>query len=120
MDVQSLIQDTMLDNAIAILWTHAASTERVPGCLAVSLHPFLDVSNCDVVSTIVIQLRQSKTLLTILGPVLDLVRAIFLAVGVEPVGLRNLAGLKRGSPGTVLDIGSQMVRTSIGVASCQI
>lgn len=45
MDVQSRVQDTMLDNTVALPWSHAASAEGVPGSLAVTLHPFLDVSN---------------------------------------------------------------------------
>jgi hypothetical protein len=45
MDIQSLIQDTMLDNAITLFRTHAASAQRVPGGLAVALNPFLNVLN---------------------------------------------------------------------------
>jgi hypothetical protein len=45
MDVETLIENTVLDNAITLLGSHPAGTQRVPSCLAVSLHPFLDVCN---------------------------------------------------------------------------
>lgn len=51
-DVQSLVQDTMLDDVIAILWTHATSSKRVPGSLAVALDPFLDQRDWDWVSKV--------------------------------------------------------------------
>ena len=49
-DVQSLIQDTMLDNAITLLGSHATCSKRVPGGLDMSLNPFLDMSNCSHVN----------------------------------------------------------------------
>jgi hypothetical protein len=45
MDVQSLIQDTMLDNIVALLRTHATGAQGVPGRFTMALNPFLNVLN---------------------------------------------------------------------------
>lgn len=44
-NVESLIQDTVLDDIVALFRSHAAGTQRVPGGLAVSRHPLLNVCN---------------------------------------------------------------------------
>ena len=44
-DVESLVQDTVLDNLVAFSWSHAAGTKRMPRGLAVPLYPFLNVPN---------------------------------------------------------------------------
>lgn len=43
MDVESFIQDTVLDNVISFAWSHGAGTKRVPCSLNVTLDPFDDV-----------------------------------------------------------------------------
>lgn len=43
MDVETLIQNTMLDDAVALARCHGAGAEGVPGSLAMALNPFLDV-----------------------------------------------------------------------------
>lgn len=45
MNVQSLVQDTVLDNTVALLGPHTTGTQRVPGSLAVSSDPLLNVCN---------------------------------------------------------------------------
>lgn len=45
MNIQSLVQDTMLHDAVALLGCNAAGTKRVPGGLDVALDPFLDFIN---------------------------------------------------------------------------
>jgi hypothetical protein len=35
----------MLDNTVAVLRSHAAGSQRVPGGLGVALYPFLDIGN---------------------------------------------------------------------------
>ena len=44
-DVQSLVQDTMLDNAVTLLRSDTASAKRVPCGFNMSLDPFLDMFN---------------------------------------------------------------------------
>ena len=44
-DVQSRIQDTVLDNAVALSRSHGAGAQAVPCGFAVSLNPFLNVGN---------------------------------------------------------------------------
>lgn len=43
MDIQSLVQDTMLDDAVTLFRSNTASTKRVPCRLHVALYPFLNV-----------------------------------------------------------------------------
>ena len=45
MDVESLVQDTVLDDIVALLGSHTTGTQRVPGGLAMSRHPLLNVCN---------------------------------------------------------------------------
>jgi hypothetical protein len=58
MDVESLIQDTVLDNIVAFLRAHAASAQGVPRSLAVTLHPLLNV--CNVLSPLVMNLEVKR------------------------------------------------------------
>jgi hypothetical protein len=39
-DVESLIEHTVLDDAVALLGSHGAGSEAVPGGLGVALDPF--------------------------------------------------------------------------------
>ena len=66
MDIQSLIQDTVLDDTITFLRSHATSSQTVPSGLDMSLYPLLNVFD-------------------ILFGVLDLVAEGLLS-RVEPVG----------------------------------
>jgi hypothetical protein len=43
MDIQALVEDTVLDDVVALAGRHAACSQGMPGCLAVALHPFLNV-----------------------------------------------------------------------------
>ena len=43
MHTGSLIQDTVFDNIVAILGSHATGTKRMPGSLAVPGYPFLNM-----------------------------------------------------------------------------
>jgi hypothetical protein len=43
MHIKAFIQDTMLDDAVALLRSHGACSERMPGCFNVALDPFFDV-----------------------------------------------------------------------------
>ena len=44
-NIGSLVQNTVLDDIVALLGAHAAGTKRMPGSLAVALHPLLNVCN---------------------------------------------------------------------------
>ena len=44
-NIGSLVQDTVLDDLVAFLGTHTTGTKRMPGSLAVTLHPLLNVCN---------------------------------------------------------------------------
>ena len=44
-DIQSLVQNTMLDNAVAFTRSDTASTKRMPGGFNMALDPLLDVRN---------------------------------------------------------------------------
>lgn len=90
----------MLDNRIALLGSHAASTQGVPCRLTVSLDPLLNMRN------------------VFLG-VLD--RFVFhLLVRVEPIDFGGLAWLQWLRPAAMLDICGKMVGTSIRVGRHQV
>lgn len=42
-DIQSLVQDTMLDDAVTLFRSNTASTKRMPCSLDVALYPFLNM-----------------------------------------------------------------------------
>lgn len=44
-DVESFIQDAVLDDIVALLGSHTTGTQRVPGGLAMSRHPLLNMCN---------------------------------------------------------------------------
>ena len=45
MNVESLVQHAMLDDIVALLGSHTTGTQRVPGGLAMSCHPLLNMCN---------------------------------------------------------------------------
>jgi hypothetical protein len=61
MDIQSLIQDTMLDNAVALSRAHRACAQAVPSSLRVSLDPFLNMSNCSNISKLIDDYKRAST-----------------------------------------------------------
>jgi len=100
MNVQSLIKHTMLDNAVALFWSHGACTQTVPGGLAMALDPLLHMGD-------------------ILLGVLEWLALCRLVAG-DPVWLCSLAGLEGCGPTSVLDVRGEMVWTSILVTSFKI
>lgn len=43
--IEPLVQDTVLDDAVALAWSNAARAQRVPGGLDMALDPFLNMGN---------------------------------------------------------------------------
>jgi hypothetical protein len=79
MNIETLVEDTMLDNLITLFGRHAAGTQGMPGSLTVSFNPFLDMSNI----------------------FLDWFMFRLLAK-VQPLDLRRLTWLQRHGPAAVL------------------
>ena len=123
--VQALVQDAVLDDAVALLGGHAAGAERVPCRLHVPLHPLL------------------HGLEVFLGVVEVLVQR--LGVAVEPVDAVGFGWGEGDGPGscwvgglvscliaevwgffevwggpTVLDAGADVVRSSVGVGGGEV
>lgn len=45
MNIQSLVEDTMLDDIVALLGTHGGGAQGVPRGFSMALDPFLDVGD---------------------------------------------------------------------------
>jgi len=80
-NVQSLVENTVLDDAVALARRHAARAKRVPGRLNVALDPLLDV-------------------LDVFLGVFEVFVQVLLVRG-EPVDIGLLAGLEWHGPGAL-------------------
>jgi len=94
-DVEPLVEDAVLDDAVALARGHAAGAKGVPGRLDVAFDPLLDV-------------------LDVLVGVLELLVVGFI-VRVEPVDRGWLAFFERHAPASVLDPGSEVAWEGICV-----
>lgn len=95
-DVQALVEHTVLDDAVALLGRHGAGSQAVPGALDVALDPLLDG-------------------LDVLGAVLQLV-ADLLVVRVEVAGDGLLLGLgQRARPAAVAQTRGKVAGQGVGL-----
>lgn len=114
-DVEALVEHTVLDDAVALLRGHGARAQGVPGGLDVALGDMLvgDSGN-----------GGSGWLKTHLGPLddmFDVLLAVWqvltngLLVAVKHAWLRRLAGLDWHRPRAVLNTSSDVVRAGVGI-----
>jgi len=101
MNIQPLIQHTMLHDAVALPRRHRACAQAVPGGLDVPLDPFLDggdVGGC---------------VLQVFADVLDL-------GGADHGGLRGAARLGLNGPAAMLDPSGDVVRAAVSLGVLEV
>lgn len=101
MDIQTLVQHAVLDNAIALPRRHGTSAQAVPSALNMALDPLLD--RLDILLAVLEILSQ-----------IPLIRAQDIGLGL-PIRLRQMA-----APATVRDTSTQVARQCIRLGGRQI
>lgn len=99
-DIESFIQDSMLDNRISFLGSHRTGSETVPSSLDMAFCPFNDMID------------------VFIG--VNKIFADLLLVAVEEGGRRCCSAFQRHTPTSMLDARSDVVFSRISFGRCQI